>query len=113
MERKRFIGNDVVVLVFRTPRDPPLIRLSTILSKQVHVVIVVSPTGSELAMGFTLQIYRKRGVPEIPQILHPARAGGGVLYPFGGRDVFFATSTCLPQECGSDHCATVGLILRI
>jgi len=74
VERKRHVGNDVVILVFKhgdTPFSPSVIK-----SQFNHVFVVVQPVGS--AAGRELQRYKvavvsKRGVPPFgPQV--PAAA---------------------------------------
>eukprot|EP00158_Paraphelidium_tribonemae_P001232 Partr_v1_DN24146_c0_g1_i1_m71146 putative GTPase activating protein len=67
LERKRHIGNDIVVIIF-SESDLPL-KLNTVSSKQNHIFAVVKPKGE----GYTFTIINKTGVPNYgPEIPEPA-----------------------------------------
>lgn len=57
LERKRHIGNDILVLIFQEGNTP--INLDSIDSKQNHVIGVISP----IENGYNISIARKKGVP--------------------------------------------------
>ncbi|KAJ1560856.1 hypothetical protein HK096_006954, partial [Nowakowskiella sp. JEL0078] len=66
LERKRHIGNDIVVIAFQDSDDHPF-HLQTITSHQNHVLLIVSPC----ANGYKFTVLAKNGVPpftpEIPE----------------------------------------------
>ncbi|KAI3640093.1 hypothetical protein MIR68_000971 [Amoeboaphelidium protococcarum] len=76
LERKRHIGNDIVVIIFQDgsgadQSGPPSVpvKMSTITSKQNHVFAVVRPKGE----GYAFEIANKSGVvPYQPEIPEPA-----------------------------------------
>lgn len=57
LERKRHIGNDILVIVFQEDNTP--LNLDSIDSKQNHVFAVISPVED----GYKFTIARKKGVP--------------------------------------------------
>lgn len=57
LERKRHIGNDILVIIFQDSETP--FQLDSIDSKQNHVIALVTPHGD----GYKMQVTRKRGVP--------------------------------------------------
>ena len=67
VDRKRHIGNDIVVIVFRDEGAKP-VKLGTLRSKVVQVVIVITPVTSKRDFEFNIEVYRRRGVPDIPII---------------------------------------------
>lgn len=58
LERKRHIGNDLVVIVF-TESDLPF-DVSTVASKQIHIIAVVQPVGKDQ---YKMMICPRTGVP--------------------------------------------------
>jgi len=65
LERKRHIGNDIVVVVFQD--GDTVYRPTTISSRQVHVVLVVKATTVDSHPGerfYRLAVVSKDGVPE-------------------------------------------------
>lgn len=68
LERKRHIGNDIVVIVFQQDPSTPF-KLDTITSKQNHVICVVAPNGD----GYDIVVAPKDGVPPFtPDLPEPA-----------------------------------------
>jgi len=68
LERKRHIGNDIVIIVFQEDESCPPYQLTSITSHQNHVVAVVQPCGD----GYKLCVCTKSGVPPfIPDIPEP------------------------------------------
>lgn len=68
LERKRHIGNDIVIIVFQDDLKTP-VQLQTITSHQNHVVVVVSPSGD----GYQVSVAGKNGVPPFkPELPEPA-----------------------------------------
>ncbi|KAL2919136.1 hypothetical protein HK105_201409 [Polyrhizophydium stewartii] len=66
LERKRHIGNDIVVIIFQDGKD--VFDLSSISSHQNHVVAMVCPDGD----GYRVQFAGKVGVPPFtPDIPDP------------------------------------------
>ena len=59
LERKRHIGNDILVIIFQDSDEVP-VQLDSVDSKQNHVFAVVSPHGD----GYKFALARKQGVPE-------------------------------------------------
>ncbi len=45
MERKRHIGNDIAVIIFQDSEEP--FQLSSILSRQNHIFLIVKPEGDK------------------------------------------------------------------
>jgi RAP1 GTPase activating protein 1 len=41
VERKRHVGNDIALIIFQDSQEP--FQLSTILSRQNHVIVVIRP----------------------------------------------------------------------
>ncbi|KAJ3126478.1 hypothetical protein HK098_007460 [Nowakowskiella sp. JEL0407] len=67
LERKRHIGNDIVIIAFQDTDKP--FQLQTITSHQNHVAMVVQPSGQ----GFKFTVVAKVGVPTFtPDIPEPA-----------------------------------------
>eukprot|EP00842_Homolaphlyctis_polyrhiza_P006572 jgi/Hompol1/6916/HPOL_002473-RA len=67
LERKRHIGNDIVIIIFQDSCKLPF-DLSSIPSHQNHVIALVSPDGD----GYRLQFASKVGVPPFtPDIPDP------------------------------------------
>ncbi|KAI8866773.1 hypothetical protein GQ42DRAFT_102490, partial [Ramicandelaber brevisporus] len=69
IERKRHIGNDIVLLIFNESSRP--FDISTITSKQTHVVVVVRPIvdpvdGSEC---YDMTMVMRREIPDFPPAL--------------------------------------------
>lgn len=68
LERKRHIGNDIVIIIFQQDPSVPY-KLQTITSKQNHVICVVSPKGD----GYDIIVAPKKGVPPFtPELPEPA-----------------------------------------
>ncbi|KAJ3099390.1 hypothetical protein HDU97_003223 [Phlyctochytrium planicorne] len=66
LERKRHIGNDIVMIVFQDSQTPS--PLSTITSHQNHVIVIVQPHGD----GYKINIAPRVGVPAFtPEIPEP------------------------------------------
>ncbi|ORZ41659.1 hypothetical protein BCR44DRAFT_43998 [Catenaria anguillulae PL171] len=66
LEKKRHIGNDIVVLIFQDSDTP--FNLPTLTSKQNHVVIAVRPDGDK----YCISVSSKTGVPHFnPDIPDP------------------------------------------
>ncbi|KAJ3311815.1 hypothetical protein HDU76_003028 [Blyttiomyces sp. JEL0837] len=66
LERKRHIGNDIVIVVFSESELP--FQIATITSHQNHVIAVVQPEGD----GYKLAVVSKTGVPTFsPDIPEP------------------------------------------
>jgi RAP1 GTPase activating protein 1 len=70
VDRKRHIGNDIVVIVFRDKNAKP-VKLETLKSKAVQVVVVVTPMSAKREFEFSIELYRRRGVPDIPILSGP------------------------------------------
>ena len=67
LERKRHIGNDILVVIFQDGDAP--VDLETFDSKQNHVFVAVRPQGE----GYQLSISKKPGVPDfVPELPSPA-----------------------------------------
>lgn len=65
LERKRHVGNDIVVIVFQDSDVP--FKFSSISSKQNHVFAFVKPKGD----GYQLTMVQKNGVPQFkPELPH-------------------------------------------
>ncbi|EGG16091.1 RapGAP/RanGAP domain-containing protein [Cavenderia fasciculata] len=76
LERKRHIGNDIVVIVFQD--GDTIYRPTTISSRQVHVVLVVKATTLESDPGqryYRLAVVSKDSVPEFG----PAMPNNGIF----------------------------------
>lgn len=72
LERKRHIGNDIVVVVFQD--GDTIYRPTTISSRQVHVVLVVKAVTLDTHPGerfYKLAVVSKDGVPEFGPPLTP------------------------------------------
>jgi len=65
LERKRHIGNDILVVIFQDSDTP--IDLDTIDSKQNHVFAVVQPKGDGYAVSFATKQGVPSFTPELPQ----------------------------------------------
>ncbi len=66
LERKRHIGNDIVVLIFQESEQQ--FKLSSISSKQNHVFCFVRPCGN----GYEMEVATKTGVPSFtPELPEP------------------------------------------
>ena len=70
MSRKRLIGNDIVLIVFSEASQGEF-NIDSIISKQIHVVLLVRCINSEdrnlsTDYDFTVQVYRNGGIPDIP-----------------------------------------------
>ncbi|RKO96157.1 hypothetical protein CXG81DRAFT_14481 [Caulochytrium protostelioides] len=80
LERKRHIGNDIVVIIFQEDATP--FQLTTLTSHQNHIVAVVQPHG---ANQYRLSLYTKNGVPTFtPELPEPAVIGRDAI----SRDFF-------------------------
>ncbi|KAL3894438.1 MAG: hypothetical protein SGCHY_005274, partial [Lobulomycetales sp.] len=80
LERKRHIGNDIVVIVFQDDYTVPF-QVSSLTSHQNHVLVVVTPHVD----GYRMSIASKTGVPTFtPELPDP------VIFPKEavGRDFF-------------------------
>jgi RAP1 GTPase activating protein 1 len=67
LERKRHIGNDIVVIIFQDDINNPL-NFQTITSHQNHVLIVVAPFED----GYKVVVANKNGVPSYtPELPEP------------------------------------------
>jgi len=70
LERKRHIGNDVVIIIFKESSLPysPI----TITSHYIHVIIVIEPVEIEEKTFYRMEVACKNGVPPFgPQITQP------------------------------------------
>ncbi|KAJ1552517.1 hypothetical protein HK405_011033 [Cladochytrium tenue] len=71
LERKRHIGNDIVVVIFSESEQP--FKLGTITSQQNHVIAIVQPIDGEK---YRLTMAAKSGVPEFtPELPEPTVFG--------------------------------------
>ena len=69
IERKRFIGNDQVVLVYRedTSSIPSTsLDFDSFSSKQIHVVIVIDRVEGD-SLQFSISIFQRKCMPGIPK----------------------------------------------
>ena len=74
IDRKRHIGNDIVVLIFQESQEP--FQLSSIVSKQNHIIILVQPIDSK----YKITIATKIGVPGFtPTLPEPPIIGTDVI----------------------------------
>jgi RAP1 GTPase activating protein 1 len=76
LEKKRHVGNDVVVILYQdtasTSDDVSGFKLSTLRSKQNHVVFLVHPVKTEETTAYSLTILSKKEVGEfLPQVPEP------------------------------------------
>jgi len=62
LERKRHIGNDIVVIMF--VEGDTVYKPTTISSRQVHVIVVVKPILIEGERFYRVAVVSKEGVPE-------------------------------------------------
>lgn len=88
IERKRFIGNDIVVIIFQESDQP--IKLNTFSSKQNHVFAIVRPhfekSSASEATGYHVSIVNKMGVPAYtPDLPEPTFIERNAM----SRDFFF------------------------
>ncbi|KAI9137073.1 hypothetical protein BKA69DRAFT_62166 [Paraphysoderma sedebokerense] len=66
IEKKRHIGNDIVLIIFQDSDTP--FALNTLTSKQNHVIAFVKPEGD----GYRIQVVDKKGVPSFtPELPEP------------------------------------------
>ncbi|KAJ3219894.1 hypothetical protein HK099_004540 [Clydaea vesicula] len=80
LERKRHIGNDIVVIVFQDDANTP-IQLQSIVSHQNHVIVVVTPHGDL----YRIVVLAKNGVPVFtPELPEPCLITKEAV----GRDFF-------------------------
>ncbi|KXS10536.1 hypothetical protein M427DRAFT_103485 [Gonapodya prolifera JEL478] len=80
VERKRHLGNDIVLIVFQDPEAGKL-RIKTVASKQNHVVAAVQPCPE----GYRVQFVAKEGVPSFsPELPEPTIIGSDAT----ARDFF-------------------------
>jgi len=67
LERKRHIGNDILVVIFQDSNTP--IDLETFDSKQNHIFVAIQPQDDS----YFMTISRKPGVPDfVPELPSPA-----------------------------------------
>jgi hypothetical protein len=66
IERKRHIGNDVTIIVFTESQEP--FQLSSIISKQNHVVVLVQPLPEDK---YRINVAAKVGVPNFITLPEP------------------------------------------
>eukprot|EP00732_Lithocolla_globosa_P005487 Lithocolla_globosa_v1_NODE_5701_length_1199_cov_185.523601.p1 type:complete len:357 gc:universal NODE_5701_length_1199_cov_185.523601:68-1138(+) len=59
LERKRHIGNDILVIIFQDGDSTTPITLDTIDSRQNHVMCIIKPQGDD----YLINVGRKKGVP--------------------------------------------------
>ncbi|KAJ1340459.1 hypothetical protein BSLG_004906 [Batrachochytrium salamandrivorans] len=94
LERKRHIGNDIVIIVFQDGKDT--FDLCSIASHQNHVVALVTPEGE----GYRIQISAKNGVPAFtPDIPDPPL----LLTDAVSRDFFLHKCKSFTCESFSPH----------
>lgn len=83
LERKRHIGNDLVVIIFQ--EGDAAFELASIPSHQNHVIVFVRPLPDN-ADGWAVQIFHKDGVPNFtPDLPQPTIIGTDNV----SRDFFF------------------------
>ncbi|KAJ3339155.1 hypothetical protein HDU93_008541 [Gonapodya sp. JEL0774] len=71
IERKRHLGNDIVLIVFQDA-DAGQFRINSLTSKQNHVVAAVQPSEE----GYKIQMVAKEGVPAFsPELPEPTIIG--------------------------------------
>jgi RAP1 GTPase activating protein 1 len=66
IERKRHIGNDVTIIIFTESQEP--FQLSSIISKQNHVVVLVQPLPEDK---YRITVAAKVGVPDFITLPEP------------------------------------------
>ncbi|KAG0054223.1 hypothetical protein BGZ83_011744 [Gryganskiella cystojenkinii] len=76
IERRRFIGNDIVVIVFKENDDDEHFDLSTVGSRQNHIICVVRPIregvdGSEQTTAYRIRIAVKDGIRNFGPVNFP------------------------------------------
>lgn len=69
IDRKRHIGNDITIIIFQDSKEP--FQLSSIISKQNHVVILVEPVEEK----FKITVATKGGVPDFISLPEPSIIG--------------------------------------
>lgn len=80
IEKKRHIGNDIVVIIFTESNVP--FNLSSVSSKQNHIFVFVRPCPN----GYSMTICQRSGVPMFkPDLPDPAVISTSPV----GRDFFF------------------------
>lgn len=80
LERKRHLGNDIVVIVFQDNMATPF-QMQSLTSHQNHVLVVVSPHGE----GYKMVFMSKTGVPAFtPELPDPVIINKDAV----GRDFF-------------------------
>lgn len=106
LERKRHLGNDIVVIVFQDTDAP--IKIGTFSSKQNHVFAIVRPvTKGGNVEGYSFTVVNKNGVPVYsPEIPDPAYFDRNAV----ARDYFlhkrtFFTSNPLRNRYSSILCS--------
>ena len=71
LEKKRQIGNDLVIVVFQQSAEP--FDMASIASHQNHVVVFVQPLGEGGVEGWKVSMVYKNGVPPFtPELPSPA-----------------------------------------
>lgn len=78
-------------------------ELSTICSKQVHVVFIVDPVSADLQEGFRFSVYRRSAMPPIRHL----RGENDLLTPESpaSRDLFLAKRTRLSALMTIERCS--------
>jgi len=66
LERKRHVGNDIVLILFQDRLDQKPFQLSSMKSKQNHVICLVAPDSDN---GYVVRMVRKKEVPDYPPVL--------------------------------------------
>ncbi|KAG0355664.1 hypothetical protein BGZ54_001058 [Gamsiella multidivaricata] len=75
VERRRFIGNDIVVIVFKESDDEEQFDLSSVGSRQNHIVCIVRPIPSGTSLkpqSYRVAIAVKNGIRNFPPLDFPA-----------------------------------------
>lgn len=71
IERKRHIGNDIVIVIFQESKQYP-INIQSFISKQTHVIVIISSVDPE---SYEMVVLYKKGVPintNVQQLAEPS-----------------------------------------
>ncbi|ORZ28607.1 hypothetical protein BCR41DRAFT_391053 [Lobosporangium transversale] len=75
VERRRFIGNDIVVIVFKASDDEEQFDLSSVSSRQNHIICIVQPipnNNSSEAQSYRVSIAVKDDIQDFSPLDFPA-----------------------------------------
>lgn len=105
LERKRHLGNDIVVIVFlegdgKVPYDPNILK-----SEFNHAFIIVQPLPSQR---YRVNCIYKSGVPEC----HPFLPGPEAVFQHGQAFRRWLLAKCVNSERASCQCATFSQKLK-